>query len=243
MTALLRGLQESPKSQNSSQGHPPNDGPEKPNSSTHRRYASVSSSGDLEDDTKDHVEAEAHRSGGYKAAGGIGGAEGGGVVETLSIFREPMRKGTSDQSILSLWESPLDVGREGLGGNTSDQMSASELRRAAGGERGAGDASGGVFSRGSGARATDPWDDAPSRRHADDAGKGRRSAVVGGGVEGSGGGGDGGGGSVEQLVRAAGGLSDEANGVVRELTWENSSLQVRGRVKIGMKRRGLATNL
>lgn len=41
----------------------------------------------------------------------------------------------------------------------------------------------------------------------------------------------GGGRSVEQLLPGEGGLSSAANGVIRELTWENSSLQKRVEVQ------------
>jgi hypothetical protein len=225
---LCRERQESPKSQNSSQGHPPNEGPEKPRSIAHHRRASTSSAGDSEDDAKAPAGGPAHRTGEYQQDGDAGG-HGGGEEAFSSIYREPLLQGAATPGMLSLWESPLEVRLHGKAAQTSDQMSASELRRAAGGGGRASASAGGLFGRGGSALSADPWDDQGATRR-DENRTGAASAAATGGEE-NGGGRGGGRVKVEQLDRAAGGLSNEANGVVRELTWENSSLQRRVEVQ------------
>jgi len=225
------GGKDSPKSHNGGEGHPPTEGPEKPPSSTaavHRRHASISSSGDLEDGRKD---AEGERAGGAPPPRGSAGdfeppaaargdvvvGGGGDFVSPFFLYGDVLGGRTSQASAenpLSLWDSPEDLRPGGAGHATSDQMTASQLRAMAAGA--AMEAGGVARGRGAPLFVADPWGDGGSARS------------LGGEV---GGGGGGGGRGVQQLLPGEGALSSAANGVVRELTWENSSLQKRVEVQ------------
>jgi len=78
----------------------------------------------------------------------------------------------------------------------------------------------GVFRGGGAILSADPWDDRGGTRPLDIVG-----GPMGGGSTGKGGRG------VGELQVGRGGWSDAANGVVRELTWENSALQRRVEVQ------------
>jgi hypothetical protein len=226
------GGKDSPKSHNGSEGHPPTEGPEKPSSATaaHRRHASMSSSGELDDERKD---AEGERAGGRgessaaqrSSSGGLdslatrgdmvlGG--GGGFVSPFSLYGDVLGGRASAESPLSLWDSPGDLRSESVPPASSDQMTASQLRAMAQGTS-RGEASVVLSTARDRAPlfAADPWGDGDGERSLatawSDVGRGRKS--------------------VEQLLPKEGGLSSAANGVIRELTWENSSLQKRVEVQ------------
>jgi hypothetical protein len=202
------GGKESPKSLNDSERHPPNQGPEKPQSvsGSLRHHTSISGVGQPEGDPERYDQ-------GWKEGEGEGSELGGeGFISPFALDRRARRAGLElggldhQHHLTSLMDS-AEVG------GASDQMSASQLRMLAGfgvdrNERGGQQVAYGMV----GASGADAWaDEGLSRIGGGQSGAfggigsdPRQDSRLGRGVDG-----------VKMLTPEEGALSDAANGIVR----------------------------